>query len=175
MATQCDSTVGEVTAILPGQSGGLSGGGDDGCAGLVGAVEYTEWFKPERTNSMCKGVEALSSLVVGGTKKLAILESKVRGGSNQIRLVSSSEARLWRATFKSLFRPVILNDGIGHTGGSVPTPGLIQLSQRPPCSLTIPKDPDSFWEAAPMPAGELRYLLRHLSANMCYLGSRGAG
>lgn len=64
-----------------------------------------------------------------------------------MRLVRSSETKLWRAAFKSLFRPVIFNDGIGHTGDSVLTPGLIWLSQRPPYSLGIPAAPDTLWEA----------------------------
>lgn len=87
---------------------------------------------------MCKGVEALSN-EVGGSKKVAILQSKVKRGSNQIKLVRSSEAKLWRAAVKSCFRPVILNDGIGHTHDCVLTPGLRWLSQRPHVHWAFPQ------------------------------------
>lgn len=96
---------------------------------------------------MCKGVKALSNPVFGRSKKVAIPENKIKGGSNRIRLMRSSETKLWRAAFKSLVKPVIFHDGIGHSGDSVLTPGLIWLSQRPPCSLGIPIAPDTLWEA----------------------------
>lgn len=73
---------------------------------------------------MCRGVEVLSNPVVGGAnKQVAILEGKVKGGSNQIRVVRSSEAKLWRATSKSLFKLMIVSDGVGHTCDSVLVPG----------------------------------------------------
>lgn len=85
-----------------------------------------------RENSMCKRVEALSNPVFGGSKKVAIPENEIKGEDNWIRLMRSSETKLWRAAAKNLFRPVIFHDGIGHTGDTVLTPGLVWLGQRPP-------------------------------------------
>lgn len=100
-----------------------------------------------RENSMCKRVEALSNPVFGGSKKVAIPENEIKGEDNWIRLMRSSETKLWRAAAKNLFRPVIFHDGIGHTGDTVLTPGLVWLSQRPPCSLGIRTTPDTLGEA----------------------------
>lgn len=93
-----------------------------------------------RENRMCKG--ALSNPAVGGTKKAAILESEVKGEqSDQAGEVLRSQIM---GNYKSLVRPVILNDGIGHSCDSVLPPGLIQLSWRPACSLGKPKTQTHF-------------------------------
>lgn len=127
---------------------------------------------------MCKG--ALSNLAVGGTKKAAILESEVKGEqSDQAGEVLRSQIM---GNYKSLVRPVILNDGIGHSCDSVLTPGLIQLSWRPACSLGKPKTQTHFGKhsahpptSTPNANGRAVISPEALSTNMCYLGPRDTG
>lgn len=125
---------------------------------------------------MCRGAEALSDPVVGGAnKQVAILEGKVKGGTQSDKGVRSSEAKIWRAASKSLFRPVTANDGVGHTGDSVLAPGWCNLTRDPLVRWASHKPGLILGSTTPVVMRELRCLLRCLHANTCYLGPRGTG